>query len=277
MIQFYVRPTTTQQASLQPFFIVTRSDLRAGDTWPFNAGVFLLTNVAVGGTLGGSTAGTRTPDDMIIDYVRQYTPSAGSAPVLGSPPSITVTAGATTGNTSTFTPTLATGNGYVYFSCDTTAPKASCSVKTDDPLNRFVVNSDATLPESVTVTVETTSDAWGAQRLLNRKMRRPVIPIFAFVIIVALVALAQTIGVRPGFRYAIVLAGAILSAALVVGCGGGGSSSGGGSPGSGGGGGSGGTAPGNYSVTVYAFNEANDTAGRNSNADVHVVIPVTVN
>ncbi|MGA3080874.1 MAG: family 16 glycosylhydrolase [Terracidiphilus sp.] len=56
-----------------PYFTVTPSSLPSGDTWPFNADLFALLNVAVGGTLGGSTTGlVATP--MTVDYVRYYVP-----------------------------------------------------------------------------------------------------------------------------------------------------------------------------------------------------------
>jgi beta-glucanase (GH16 family) len=67
-IQFFVDDATT------PFFTVTPSSLPAGDTWPFNANIFTLLNVAVGGTLGGSTTGLTNPGPMLVNYVRYYTP-----------------------------------------------------------------------------------------------------------------------------------------------------------------------------------------------------------
>ena len=57
-----------------PFFTVTPSNLPSGDTWPFNQNIFTLLNVAVGGTLGGSTSGLTNPGPMMVDYVRYYTP-----------------------------------------------------------------------------------------------------------------------------------------------------------------------------------------------------------
>jgi beta-glucanase (GH16 family) len=57
-----------------PFFTVTPSSLPAGDTWPFNQNMFTIMNVAVGGTLGGSTANLTNPGPMQVDYVRFYTP-----------------------------------------------------------------------------------------------------------------------------------------------------------------------------------------------------------
>lgn len=275
MLQFYVSPATGSKMAIHPFFIATASDLPSGDTWPFNASAFLLLNVAVGGTLGGSTSGTISPDVMTVDYVRQYAPSAAPAPRLGSPPPIVVTAGATTGNTSTFTPSLTSGTGYAYFSCSTNAPKASCSIKTNDPLNHFVVNSDASPLESVTVSLTTTSNALAVpQFLASGTWRRFPLALCIAAIIAALV-LVRRQRIARRVTYAIVFSLIVVATAIAA-CGGGAS----GSPGTGGrGGGSGsiGTAPGPYAVTIYAFTEANASAGRNSNADAKVVIPVTVN
>jgi beta-glucanase (GH16 family)/uncharacterized protein involved in high-affinity Fe2+ transport len=66
-MQFFVDDAST------PFFTVTPGSLPSGDTWPFNQGIFTLLNVAVGGTLGGSTTGLTNPGPMIVDYVRWYT------------------------------------------------------------------------------------------------------------------------------------------------------------------------------------------------------------
>ena len=66
-MQFFVDNAST------PFFTVTPSSLPAGDTWPFNQPIFMLTNVAVGGTLGGSTSGLTNPGPMKIDFIRWYT------------------------------------------------------------------------------------------------------------------------------------------------------------------------------------------------------------
>jgi len=56
-----------------PFFTVTPGSLPSGDTWPFNANLFTILNVAIGGTLGGSTSGLSNPGPMKVDYVRWYT------------------------------------------------------------------------------------------------------------------------------------------------------------------------------------------------------------
>jgi beta-glucanase (GH16 family) len=57
-----------------PFFTVTPNSLPAGDNWAFNQPIFTLLNVALGGTLGGSTANLTNPGPMQVDYVRYYTP-----------------------------------------------------------------------------------------------------------------------------------------------------------------------------------------------------------
>src|SRR6201981_2627417 len=119
MIQFYVDDPT------QPFFVVTASDLPSGDVWPFSSSAdpfFLITNVAVGGTLGAPTDSlTCCQPPMLLDYVRQYLPSAIPAPQLTPTGGITVTAGATTGNTTTIDLMGTTGSGRVTFSCSTNA------------------------------------------------------------------------------------------------------------------------------------------------------------
>jgi beta-glucanase (GH16 family) len=66
-MQFFVDNAST------PFFTVTPSSLPSGDTWPFNQDIFTILNVAVGGTLGGSTSGLSNPQPMTVDYVRWYT------------------------------------------------------------------------------------------------------------------------------------------------------------------------------------------------------------
>jgi beta-glucanase (GH16 family) len=66
-MQFFVDNAST------PFFTVTPSSLPSGDTWPFNQNIFTILNVAVGGTLGGSTSGLSSPGPLVVDYVRWYT------------------------------------------------------------------------------------------------------------------------------------------------------------------------------------------------------------
>jgi beta-glucanase (GH16 family) len=275
MMQFYVDDPT------KPFLIETPSNLPSGDTWAFNAQLFLLTNIAVGGTLGGTPSNlTPNPGIMMLDYVRQYQPAASvSTPVLGTPPSINVKAGATTGNSSTFAPGLTAGTGYVYFSCGTNAPKATCAIATTDPLNPYVVNSSAA--ESVTVTVTTTANT-AAAGATTASVTPPSFfnfPLSSFGpktlwLPIAFAGLLLSTLLASARRTRACLYGCTLILGLLVT---GAASCGGGNntqvipPGNNG------TPPGSYTVTVYAFTESNVGSGANSAADANVAIPLTVN
>jgi len=285
MMQFYI------DNPQQPYYIATTSNLPSGDTWAFNAQLFLLTNIAVGGTLGGTPSNlTPSPGIMMLDYVRQYQPTAPiTAPTLGTS-AITVTAGATSGNSSTITPVLAANTGYVYFSCSTNAPKASCAISTNDPLNKFVVSSSATPAEIVTVTVTTTANTSAAGTTTAQaippaffhlplsffnpplafvSLKTPVWLLIAFAaFLLAIVASAGRMRVRACLYGCTLAMGLILTGAAS--CGGGSSNMQVIPP-------SGGTPPGSYTVTVYAFTESNVGTGANSTADANVAIPLTVN
>jgi len=160
MIQYYIDDPT------QPFFVVTASDLPAGDTWPFSSSAnpfFLIMNMAVGGTLVAptdSTTGSQAP--MLVDYVRQYVPSAVSPPSLTPNGNITIKAGATTGNTTTIDMLGTLGTERVTFSCTTNAPKASCVVTSNDPINNHTVDFSSSGAASPTVTVTTTANTSAA-------------------------------------------------------------------------------------------------------------------
>ncbi len=153
MIQYYVDDPA------HPFFVVTASDLPSGDVWPFSSSAdpfFIIMNMAVGGTLGAPTdslTGSQPP--MLVDYVRQYLASAVAAPQLNPSGNITVTAGATTGNTTTIDMSDTMGSGRVTFSCSTNAPKASCIVTSNDSVNNHTVDFSNSSTGSTTVTVTT--------------------------------------------------------------------------------------------------------------------------
>ena len=251
---------------LNPYYIATPSDLKAGDTWPFNLKFFLLMNVAVGGTLGGSAANLVNPQPLLADYVRQYSPSTVAKPTLGNPPSITVKAGATTGNSSTFTPGLAAGTGFVYFSCSTDAPKASCAISTTDTLNAHVINSSSM--ETATVTVSTTANSIVLPSFFNPEMRLWLPMVIVGLLVSMVVALAGRTRSRALLCGFTVFAGLIFAGAVIAGCGGTSSVT---TPLNTG------TPPGSYTVTVYAFTESNAGDGSNGNADGSVGIPLTVN
>jgi beta-glucanase (GH16 family) len=262
---------------LKPYYIATAGDLKSSDTWPFNLNIFLLMNIAVGGTLGGTpTSSTPNPGIMMVDYVRQYQPAAAvTKPTLPMPPSITVKAGATTGNSSAFVPGLTSGTGFVYFTCSTNAPKASCSVATNDPLNTHVVNSSPTgAAETATVTVATTANSLLPPILFDPRQLFPLpLVIIGAVLLFVVATLALRLrrrGWSPAFAAAALL---ILAGMTIASCGGGSSMSPPPPPPPNG------TTPGSYTVTVYAFTESNVTDGTNTiaNADASVGIPVTVN
>jgi beta-glucanase (GH16 family) len=251
---------------LQPYYVATPNDLQPGDTWPFNLSFFLLMNVAVGGTLGGSTATLANPQPLLADYVRQYLPSPVTKPALGNPPAITVKAGATIGNSSSFIPGLTSGTGFVYFSCSTDAPKANCAIGTTDQLNKHVVNSSSM--ESVTVAVTTMANSTLPPFFFNPKMRLWLPIAVAGFLVLLIVALARGMRNRTWCYGFALVAGPILAAIVIAGCGGGSSMT---PPPNNG------TPPGSYTVTVYAFTESNTSDGSNANADAHVDIPLTVN
>jgi beta-glucanase (GH16 family) len=270
MMQFYIDDPA------HPFLIKTPSDLASGDAWPFNAQIFLILNVAVGGNLGGSTANTPSPDQMLVDYVRQYQPSAPvAAPVMGTPPPISVKAGALAGNASTFAPTLSPGTGYAYFSCTTNAPKTSCLITTTDPLNTYVVNAGASAPETVTVTVTTTPNTASSFFPTNFRFssKFPLLLTIAMVGFLMVMSVALSRRKRNAWLLDCTLIGALmLMGAGTPSCGGGGRNSAPVTTTS-----NNGTTPGSYSVTVYAFTESNTSDGSSTGADASVVIPLTVN
>jgi hypothetical protein len=96
---------------------------------------------------------------MLIDYVRQYTPSSIPAPTITPAGNLTLKAGATTGNSIGVSVASEIDTGRMAFSCTTTAPKASCLVTTTtDPLNKYTLNFAGSSTGSGTVTVTTTAN-----------------------------------------------------------------------------------------------------------------------
>jgi beta-glucanase (GH16 family) len=269
MVQHYVDDPT------HPFYIATISDLSGGDLWPFNASSFILLNLAVGGTLGGSPSGLASPTQpYLVDYVRQYKVSAAVAPpVLPAPPSITVKAGDASGvaNTSKFTPGLTGGTGFVFFTCTTNAPKSSCSVGTSDLVSPFVVNSSPSgAAETVTVSVTTTANSILPPLFLRPRVRMWMPMTIAGLLALLIGVLALRAQSRVWGQVCCMAAVVILVGIAIAGCGGGSSVTP--PPPT-----NNGTPPGAYTVTVYAFTESNTSDGTNANAEANVVIPLTVN
>jgi beta-glucanase (GH16 family) len=275
MVQFYVDDPTNI------FFVRTTSDVAAGLPWDFNHPFFLILNLAVGGT--GSWPGppdntTPSPALMQVDYVRWYQPAAIAGPAMTASP-ISVTAGQI--GTSTVNLTSTTGTGRVYLSCSTTAPQASCSISTSDPLDQYTVDFSQMGTGTATVRVTTTgstSAGLPARRigLPTWTWSGPALPLtglaVTFLLALTLQDLTQLVltrRVRPRrlglSTFAPASLGIVLLLAGLPGCGGGSSG--------GAGGGGGGTAPGSYSVTVSAFTVSNSSG----TADSTVSIPLTVN
>jgi len=256
MVQFYV------DDPIHVFFVKTASDVPGGTSqWAFNHPFYLLLNLAVGGTRswpGPPDHTTPSPATMTVDYVRQYTASAVTPPSLGNPPAITVHAGATSGNTSTVNLTSASDIGRVYLSCSTSAPQASCTVASSDPLNIYTVDFSQSLTPTATVTITTAANTARAGFLGGAREGAIELVILA----VFLVALCrQAVRARLGTGLSCI----VLAVVMIPSCGG--------SRGGGGGGGSGGTTPGNYTITVSAYTVSN-TGGA---ADATTNIALTVN
>ena len=68
-MQFFIDDINT------PYFTATPSILPSGDIWPFNQNIFMITNVAVGGTLGGSITGLTSPaSPLLVQSFIYYAP-----------------------------------------------------------------------------------------------------------------------------------------------------------------------------------------------------------
>jgi hypothetical protein len=268
MVQFYV------DSPSNVFFIRTASEVPGGSgQWVFNHPFINITDLAVGGGFPGNPDSTTpSPATMLVDYIRYYQAAAVTKPTLGNPPSITVKAGATTGNSSTLTIGDTMGSGHVFLSCSTTAPKAACLIATGNALNSNVIDFTSSATASATVTVTTTANSLVPPTLLNprRLFRLPVVIIAALLLfVVATLALRlRRRGWSPAFAAAALL---ILAGMTIASCGGGASSVTNPPPTNNG------TPPGSYAVTVYAFTGSNVSDGTNANADASVVIPITVN
>jgi len=245
MIQYYVDGPT------HPFFVVTASDLPAGDTWPFSSSAnpfFIIMNVAVGGNLGTPTDNaTSSQPPMLVDYVRQYLPSAVTT-ILTQPSAISLTAGATTANTTTLNISQPLGSGRVTFSCITNAPKASCLVTSVDPTDKYTIDFSSASSGSATVTVTTTANA-----------RAAGVSFVSWIKMAGEMGLVLLLmGLRKQttpIRLRAFLASTTLAIGVLPACGGGYTAAcNGEGGGGGGGGGSNGTTPGSYTVTVNAYN-----------------------
>ena len=260
MVQFYV----DNPANI--FFVRTASDVPASQTWVFNHPFFLLMNLALGGDgswPGPTDTTTPNPAVMTVDYVRIYQAAAVPSPSMGNPPAISIKAGATTGNASTFSIGNAVGSGRVYLACKTTAPNATCQVSTNDTLNANTLDFSTSATGMVTVKVLTTANALVPPTSLWRR----IYGVAQFVLLALLGVMAVRFAVkwRRTLRPADVLGTALLAgSAILLGCAGGNSAMT--PPGSG-------TTPGNYSIIVSAYTVSGDGA----NPDATASVPLSVN
>jgi beta-glucanase (GH16 family) len=262
MIQFYVDDPSNV------FFVRTASDVPAAESWAFNHPFFLLMNLAIGGDgswPGPTDATTPNPAIMTVDYVRIYQAAAVPSPSFGNPPSITIKAGASSGNSSSFSIGNSSGTGRVYLTCSTNAPKSTCAISTTDSLNPLTVDFSSSSTATAKVVVATTANALlppNAFRLSPIDAAR--IAIFALMaLLFALMAIK--LGrkmLRPAPAVGI---GLLVVAFILLGCGGGNSTA---PPPPGNG-----TTPGSYTITVEAYT----VSGDGTNPDATVTIPLTVN
>jgi beta-glucanase (GH16 family) len=265
MIQFYVDDPTNI------FFVVTASDIPSGQPWDFNHQFFLLLNLAVGGTgswPGPPDGSTPNPAVMTVDYVRWYKPSTLAGPTMTASP-ISLTGGAGSG---TISLSSTSGTGRVYLSCTTTAPNASCAIKSADALNSNTVDFSTTASGTATVSLATAGGGpAGTQKAQNSGFPKSGMPgsghpgwlLLANILVLSGLVFASFVAV-PGWNRGLRrgLGGSALMLALVMhpACGSGNNSS------SGGGGGSG------YTVTVNAF-----TVSSSGNPDSTLTIPISGN
>jgi beta-glucanase (GH16 family) len=265
MVQFYVDDPSNV------FFIRTANDVPGGSSqWVFNHPFINITNLAVGGGFPGNPDSTTpSPAAMLVDYIRYYQAAPVQAPTMGNPPSITVRAGATTGNSSTLMIGDTMGSGRVYLSCSTTAPKAACSIATSNPLNSNVIDFTSSPTASATVTVATVANSMLPRFFFGPRLRSRLLTRIAAFLLLPFFALA----LRPRSRVWRQVCGMATALVLVgvatAGCGGNSITP---IPPN-----NNGTPPGLYVVTVYAFTQSNSSDGTNANADANVAIPLTVN
>ena len=79
------------------YFTATPASLPSGGTWVFTNAQYLILNVAVGGNWPGNPDGTTVfPQQMLVDYVRVYSPVTVPPTAPAAPTGLTVSPGSTT-------------------------------------------------------------------------------------------------------------------------------------------------------------------------------------
>src|ERR1041385_5620786 len=228
-------------------FVRTAADVPAGGTWPFNNPFFLITNMAVGGVLGGTPdSGTAGAGQALLDYVHYYQPLTVLGPTITPANPITVNAGGA-GNT-TLTLTSLSGTGLVYLDCTNIPAKATCSIDTANNLNSHVADFRSNNSASATVHVTTAANT-AANFAPAYSAWATMLGAFIFLPAVSRRVWSRRLGLTVG-SLAI-----LISAAAFQSCGGSSNTGGGG----GGGGGSNGTPAGHYTLTITAYTDTKST------------------
>ena len=227
-------------------FVRTAADVPAGGTWPFNNPFFLIANMAVGGSLGGTpdvgTAGA-TPS-MMLDYVRYYQPPNITGPNI-TPATITLNAGAS--GSANLTITSPSGTGLVYLDCTNLPAKSVCSIDTGNALNSHAVDFRNATSATAAVHVITTANTASSFAALPSAW---ALTLGAFVLLPA-------VSKQTWSRRVALIAGLLailISAAAFQSCGGSSGTT------TGGGGATNGTPAGQYRLTITAYTVTGDTS-----------------
>jgi len=233
-------------------FVRTAADVPPGGKWPFNNPFFLITNMAVGGNLGGmpdgGTAGAAP--SMMLDYVRYYQAQTIPGPTINPGTSINVTPGGT--GTTSLTLTSSAGSGLVYLDCTNLPAKSTCFIDTGNTLNSHVADFRNSASATATVHVTTTTNTTG-----NSRRRRSAWAMMLGGFVVLPVVSAR--GWLRRFAWIGVVLAITVSATAFQGCGGKAT----------GGDGSNGTPAGQYQVTITAYTVSGDTSTTNIQFNVN--------
>jgi hypothetical protein len=226
----------------------TPDDVPIGGTWPFNNPFFLITNMAIGGTLGGPTdSSTASAGQTMLDYVRYYQPATIAGPTITPASSISVNAGASASTNIDLTSFA--GSGLVYLSCSNSPSKSTCSIETGNPLDTHVLDFRNSPTATATVHIATTANT--AATFVPAYLVWATM-LGAFIV----VPLAPKRWWSQRFGLIACVLAILISATAFQSCGGGSITTGGG----GGGGATNGTPTGHYSLTLTAYTVSGDTS-----------------
>jgi hypothetical protein len=202
---------------------------------------------------------------MTVDYVRWYTPSPVAGPSMSDSP-ISVKAGSPRSSTITLNST--SGTGRIYLSCTTTAPKATCSINSGDPLNQYTVDFSKSASGTATANVTTTANTAGllkpSQGLNKRAFLASTFAALGFIFVSCIFLPARW---SRSLRRGLGGTGLMLTLLMHPGCG-----SGAGNSSAGGAGSGNGTTPGNYAVTINAYTVSNTSGNPDSTATVALTV-----